>query len=115
MEKKQRKRFKTNGLIIHATEGKFIFSEESKLKRKFDAGEMTEEEKRKYASFMAVHKKSCKEEHAEPVVPKTVFSTREVYYVKCIGIWTDVPKRLYDGYPEESRRIEIKKFKTLAI
>lgn len=114
MEKK-RQRFKTNGLVVHAFEGKFMSSEENRLQKKFDKGEITTEELRKLASFIAIRKKSCKEEHTETVVPKITFSTREVYYVKCIGIWTDVPKRLYDGYPEESRRIEIKRFKTLAI
>lgn len=114
MEKK-RQRFKTNGLVVHAFEGKFMSSEENRLQKKFDRGDITTEELRKLASFIAIHKKSCKEEKQETVIPKTTFRSVEIYFVRCIGRWVEVPKNLYDGYPEDSRKLGTKKLKTLAI
>lgn len=110
-----RKRFKTNGLVVHASDGRFISSEENKLQKKFDRGDITTEELRKLASFMAIRKKSCKEEKQEIVIPKITFTSVEIYFVKCIGRWVEVPKNLYDDYPEDSRKLGTRRLKTLAI
>lgn len=54
-----RQRTKTTGLIFHVTpNGKAKLSEQEILRRKFNKGDLTKDELRKYVNFLMIEKKA---------------------------------------------------------
>lgn len=108
-----RKRTKMSGLVSHTTPEYSRMSEESKLLKKFECGNITKEELKKLASFMVVRKKTTVVKNVEVVELKVKYVEKPQYYIKCWDKWIPCTETQYNMAPKCVRKVEMVKVKSI--